>query len=172
MVLYLYSAFLALMTTQRSLQYSFTFTHSHSASIGSTLLFYGGQFGVQHLAQGHFGLQIWKTGDRNADLQVGGRPLYPLSHSRPYCVPDCVPGCYTTSSNNFYLKKVRMAWEQVQAAAAAQSVSLLYSVDVVGWWDSFSPPYCFPVSEDCLKSWSNLLPQGSKSPPDLKDKAV
>ena len=76
---YLYSTFLVLMTTQSSLQYSFTFkhTHSYSASIGSTLLFYEGQFGVQHLAQGHFGMQMGKTGDRTADLQVGGRPLYP-----------------------------------------------------------------------------------------------
>ena len=61
MDLYLYSAFLVLMTTQSSLQYSFTFTqlhtHSYSASISSTLLFYEGQFGVQHLAQGHFGMQ-------------------------------------------------------------------------------------------------------------------
>ena len=44
MDLYLYSAFLVLMTTQSSLQYSLTFTqshtHSHSASISSTLLFY------------------------------------------------------------------------------------------------------------------------------------
>ena len=79
---YLFSAFLVLMTTQSVLQYSFTFnqshTHSYSASISSTLLFYEAQFGVQHLAQG-FG----KTGDQTADLQVGGRPLYPLSHSRP-----------------------------------------------------------------------------------------
>ena len=58
---YLYSAFLVL-TTQSSLQYSFTFTqshtHSYSASISSTLLFYEGQFAVQDLAQGHFGMQI------------------------------------------------------------------------------------------------------------------
>ena len=51
------------MTTQSSLQYSFTFTqshtHSYSASISSTLLFYEAQFGVQHLAQGHFGMQIF-----------------------------------------------------------------------------------------------------------------
>ena len=63
MDLYLYSAFLVLMTTQSSLQYSFTFTqshtHSYSASISSTLLFYEAQFGVQHLAQGHFGMQIF-----------------------------------------------------------------------------------------------------------------
>ena len=63
MVLYSYSAFLVLMTTQSSLQYSFTFTQSHthpySASISSTLLFYEAQFGVQHLAQGHFGMQIF-----------------------------------------------------------------------------------------------------------------
>ena len=76
----LYSAFLVLMTTQSSLQYSFTFTYSHtqsySASISSTLLFYEGQFGVPHLAQGHLGMQMGKTGDRTADLQVRGRPLY------------------------------------------------------------------------------------------------
>ncbi|CAB1438131.1 unnamed protein product [Pleuronectes platessa] len=39
----------------------------------------GGPFGVQHLAQGHFGMQMGQTGDRTADLQVGGRPLYPLA---------------------------------------------------------------------------------------------
>ena len=80
-VLYLYSAFLVLMTTQSSLQYSFTFTqshtHSYSASMSNTLLFYEGQFEVQHLAQGHLGMQMGKTGDPTADLQVGGRPLYP-----------------------------------------------------------------------------------------------
>ena len=63
MDLYLYSAFLVLMTTQSALQYSFTFTqshtHSYSASISSTLLFSEAQFGVQHLAQGHFGMQIF-----------------------------------------------------------------------------------------------------------------
>ena len=77
----LYSSFLVLMTTQSSLQYSFTFTqshtHSYSASISSTLLFYEGQFRVQHLARGHFSMQMGKTGDRTADLQVGGQPLYP-----------------------------------------------------------------------------------------------
>ena len=52
-------------------------THSHSASISNTLLFYEAQFEVQHLAQGHFGMQMGKTGDRTADLQVGGWPLYP-----------------------------------------------------------------------------------------------
>ena len=93
MVLYLYSSFLVLMTTQSALQYSFTFTHSHthsySASITSTLLFYGGLFGVQHLAQGHFGMQMWKTGDRTADLQVGGRPLYPSATAGPQIQLDC-----------------------------------------------------------------------------------
>ena len=42
-------------------------------------LFCEAQFGVHHLGQGHLGM----TGDQTADLQVGGRPLYPLSHSRP-----------------------------------------------------------------------------------------
>ena len=68
----LYSTFLVLMTTQSSLH-----THSYSASISSTLLFYEAQFRVQHLAQGHFGMQMGKTGDQTADLLVGGRPLYP-----------------------------------------------------------------------------------------------
>ena len=58
-----YSNFLVLMTTQSSLQYSFTFTQSHthpySASISSTLLFYEAQFRVQHLAQGHLSMQIF-----------------------------------------------------------------------------------------------------------------
>ena len=84
MVLYLYSTFLVLMTTQSSLQYSFPFTqshtHSYSASISSTLLFYEAQFKVQHLAQGHFSMQ--NLGRLGIELQVGWRPLYPLSHSR------------------------------------------------------------------------------------------
>ncbi|CAB1425232.1 unnamed protein product [Pleuronectes platessa] len=29
----------------------------------------GGPFGVQHLAQGHFGMQMGQTGDQTADLQ-------------------------------------------------------------------------------------------------------
>ena len=74
-------AVLVLMTTQSSLQYSFTFTqshtHSYSASIGSTLLFYEAQFRVQHLAQGHFGMQIAEDWGLNCP--------YPLSHSRPMC---------------------------------------------------------------------------------------
>ncbi|CAB1449353.1 unnamed protein product [Pleuronectes platessa] len=37
----------------------------------------GGPFRVQHLAQGHFGMQMGQIGDQTADLQVGGRPLYP-----------------------------------------------------------------------------------------------
>ncbi|CAB1437171.1 unnamed protein product [Pleuronectes platessa] len=55
----------------------YVITGKTHASISSTLLFYEGQFGVQHLAQGHFGTQMGKTGDRTAELQVGGRPLYP-----------------------------------------------------------------------------------------------
>ncbi|CAB1427551.1 unnamed protein product [Pleuronectes platessa] len=31
----------------------------------------------KHLAQGHFGMQMGQTGDRTADPQVGGGPLYP-----------------------------------------------------------------------------------------------
>ena len=69
MDLYLYSAFLVLVTTQSSLQYSFTFTqshtHSYSASISSTLSVYKAQFGVQHLAQGHFDMQIWEDWGSN-----------------------------------------------------------------------------------------------------------
>ena len=76
MVLYLYRAFLVLMTTQSSLQYSFTFTLSYSASIRSTFLFYEGQLEVQHLAQEHFAMQMGKTGDQTADLKVGGQSLY------------------------------------------------------------------------------------------------
>ena len=63
--LYLYRASLVLMTTQSALQYSLPFTHSHthlySASFSSSF-FYEGQFGVQHLAQEHFGMQMGKTG--------------------------------------------------------------------------------------------------------------
>ena len=82
MDLYLYSAFLVLMTTQSSLQYSFTFTqshtHSYSASISSSFLFYEAQFRVpKDTSACRFG----KNGDQTADLQIGGRPLYPLSHS-------------------------------------------------------------------------------------------
>ena len=44
MDLYLYSAFLVLMTTQSSLQYSFIFTQSHTHSY--TLLFYEARFGA------------------------------------------------------------------------------------------------------------------------------
>ena len=77
MDLYLYSSFLVLMTTQSSLQSSFTFTqshtHSYSASISSTLLFCEAQFGVQYLAQGHFGMQI---------LGRLGIELPTFSHSR------------------------------------------------------------------------------------------
>ena len=78
-VLYLYSAFQVFMTTQSSLQYSFTFTHSHthsySASITSTLLFSGAYSGFSILPKDTSEMQMWKTGDRTADLQVGGRPL-------------------------------------------------------------------------------------------------
>ena len=83
MDLHLYCAFLVLMTSQSSLQYSFTFTqshtHSYSASISSTLLFYEAQFGIQHLAQGHFGMQIfWE--DLGMEL-----PIFTLEddHSTP-----------------------------------------------------------------------------------------
>ena len=82
MVLYLYSAFLVLMTTQGALQNSFTFTHIHTHIhtvhlLAALLLFYDSQFRVQHLAQRHFGMQMGKTGDRTTDLQVGGQRLYP-----------------------------------------------------------------------------------------------
>ena len=94
MDLYLYSTFLVLMTTQSSLQYSFTFTqshtHSYSASISSTSLFYEAQFGVQHPAQGHFGMQIfWEDWGSNCR-----RPLYPLSHN-PY---TCFEGFQISSA--------------------------------------------------------------------------
>ncbi|CAB1440686.1 unnamed protein product [Pleuronectes platessa] len=39
---------------------------------------------VQHCAQGHFGMQMGQTGDRTADLQVGGRPLYPSVTARDF----------------------------------------------------------------------------------------
>ncbi|CAB1459566.1 unnamed protein product [Pleuronectes platessa] len=44
----------------------------------------------EHLAQGHFGMQMGQTGDRTADLQVGGRPLYPSATAAP--VGGGVPG--------------------------------------------------------------------------------
>ncbi|CAB1413392.1 unnamed protein product [Pleuronectes platessa] len=37
----------------------------------------GGAFGVQHLARGHFGMQMGQTGDRTADLQQ------PITEARP-----------------------------------------------------------------------------------------
>ena len=80
--------FSSLDDTQSSLQYSFTFTqshtHSYSASISGTLLFYEAQFrGFSILLKDTLACRFFgKTGDRTADLQVGGRPLYPLSHSR------------------------------------------------------------------------------------------
>ena len=77
MDLYLYSAFLVLMTTQSALQYSFTFTHSHTHIhtvhlLAALCCSYEAHFRVQHLAQGHFSMQIFfgKSGDRTADLQV------------------------------------------------------------------------------------------------------
>ena len=33
-------------------------------------------------------MQIWKTGDRTADLQVGGRPLYPSATAASCKCPD------------------------------------------------------------------------------------
>ena len=51
------------MTTQSALQYSFYIhpvTHIHTVHLlAALLLFYEAQFGVQHLAQGHFGMQIF-----------------------------------------------------------------------------------------------------------------
>ena len=81
MDLYLYSA--SSLDDHSKLFKVQSLTHSYSASISSTLLFYEAQFGVQHLAQGtlrhadFFG----KTGDWTADLQIqlGGQPLYPPS---------------------------------------------------------------------------------------------
>ena len=42
-----------------------------------------GHLGVQYLAQGQFGIQVWMTEDQTVDLLVGGRPL---GHSRPFYV--------------------------------------------------------------------------------------
>ena len=60
MDLYLYSTFLVLIKALYStVLHSPSHTHiHHSASFSRTLLFYEAQFGVQHLAQGHFGMQI------------------------------------------------------------------------------------------------------------------
>ena len=81
MILYLYSPYLVLMTTQSSSQYSFTFTHSHthsySASMSSTCLFYEGQFGtLQHADGEDWGSNCRPSGWRTTTL--------PLSHSRPF----------------------------------------------------------------------------------------
>ena len=68
------------MTTQSTLQYSFTFTqshtHSYSASIGSTLLFYEAQFGVQHLAQRYFGMQICPSLSGGTSIEKKGDDAY------------------------------------------------------------------------------------------------
>ena len=72
------------MTTQSSLQYSFTFTqshtHSYSAPISSTLLFYEAQFRVQHLAQGHHLAdgEDWGSNCRPSSRRT---TALPLSHS-------------------------------------------------------------------------------------------
>ena len=68
MDLYLYRAVLVLMTTQSSLQFSFYIR----PVISSTLLFYEAQFGVQHLAQGHFGMQIFFWEDWGSNCRPSG----------------------------------------------------------------------------------------------------
>ena len=87
MDLYLYSAFLVLMTTQSSLQYSFTFTQSHTHTVhllAALCCSMRPNSGFSILLKDTSACRFGKTGDRTADcLQVGGRPLYPLSHSRP-----------------------------------------------------------------------------------------
>ena len=108
MDLYLYSAFLVLMTTQSTLQYNFTFTqshtHSYSASISCTLLFYEAQFGVQHLAQGHFGMQFfWE--DWGSNCQPSGwrtTTLPPL----PYIDSLCI-----RRGNSYISRKECVRWE-------------------------------------------------------------
>ena len=69
--------FSSLMTTQSALLYSLQFTRSHTHSYSafiSTLFFNEGQFGFQ--PQGHFGMQMGKTGIKLPIFLVGGRPLY------------------------------------------------------------------------------------------------
>ena len=70
-------------------------THSYSASIGNTFLFYEGQFRVQHLAQGHLGMQMEKTGielptfwleDNRSSTQP--QPNATLHFSRPLIIPS------------------------------------------------------------------------------------
>ena len=87
MVLYLYSAFLVLMTTQSALQYSFTFTHSHthsySASISSTFFVLWGA--IQGLASCPRTLrqadgEYWGS---NCRLSGWRTTTLLLSHSRP-----------------------------------------------------------------------------------------
>ena len=58
--LYLQSSFLVLMTCQSALQVMAThpFTHTFIQRIYGQHFFYEGQFEVQHLAQGHFGIRL------------------------------------------------------------------------------------------------------------------
>ena len=84
----LYSAFVVLMTTQSSLQYSFYIhpvTHIHTVHLLAALCCsmrhnLGFSILLKDTSACRF---VGKTGDRTANLQVGGQPLYPLSHSRP-----------------------------------------------------------------------------------------
>ena len=80
MDLYSYSTFRVLMTTQSSLQYSFTFTqshtHSYSASIAALCCSMRHNWGFSILLKDTSACRFGKTGDRTADLQVGGRPHF------------------------------------------------------------------------------------------------
>ena len=126
----LYSTFLVLMTTQSTLQYSFTFTqshkHSYSASISSTLLFYEGQFRVQHLAQGHFGMQIFLFFLGRLGIEL---PTFRLedNHSTPSATTAHVDYTYTVTQlfycGNLAVKGKLMGEIQLQCWANSSGIN-------------------------------------------------
>ncbi|CAB1427214.1 unnamed protein product [Pleuronectes platessa] len=44
---------------------------------------------IRHLAKGHYGIEMGKTGDQTADLPVGGRPLYHSATASPVYSSTC-----------------------------------------------------------------------------------
>ena len=107
MVLFLYSTFLVLMTTQSSLQYSFTFTHSYSASMSSTLLFYEGQLMVQHLAQGPSACRWGRLGIELPTFRLENdrstpQPQPPLM-SCALIIPSALSKCFWSVHSSVFL---------------------------------------------------------------------
>ena len=104
-----------------------------------------------------------KTGDRTADLQVGGRPLYPLRHSRPlvslcHCSLTCLlladrsgTLCFSVEPSNsrlvvlFILRwgwsEIRWYWKQINFPWAAVHLTYLKHSDVWFYSGSRDPLY-------------------------------